>query len=242
MVSWRSAAELPPWAFDYDHGHYAPLNRLLHENSRFVEELRNAIRRDQTPPPYILAFAAAHGVSDGPTSLANADVREVAQYFHATGVSRTSIFAFVLVFLLADPMDETRLSRLRMVLYPRDESVKEASMYPLGIHDPEKCVFEGIKALAELLDRNPDARRATEFKLVSKTILKGRIDGIWRTLVAYCGNCGHWPLVWNVDSVLDCRTERGCRHARLVCRKCGHCGAYGQSGCREQPERRSRRR
>ena len=232
MLSGPVGGNVPPWAFDYDDGHYAARTELARPDGRFSIEVDEAMRDGARLSPHVSAFAVAHDLPSAP-ALARADklAFDLHAHFRAIGVSRTSLFAFVLLYLLTDPADRLRVERLRAALYPDALSRK----YPLGIHDPEHCIWDLMHALSALLKQNPSVRHAEQFRVRSGSILQARLDGCWRTVIAYCGNCGHWPLVWNVHGVRDCGVERRCEHARLVCRECGECGSAGVRGCRQRP-------
>ena len=240
MLAWQPRARLPPWAFDYNDEHYAARQELLSSDSRFSTVLGKALRRGDSIPPYLSAFAAAHDMS-GISVLASMDslFGDLRAHFRSTGVTRASIFAFILMYLLRNPTGTNRSAHLRQAFYPDSLDASERTKYPLGTHDPERCVSDGIKALSQLLKHNPSVRHATRFSLRSSSILRGLLGGRWRTLISYCGNCGHWPLVWNVDKVADCAQKRGCEHGRLICCYCDCCGAPDLQGCRESTTHQS---
>ena len=83
-----------------------------------------------------------------------------------------------------------------------------------------------------MIETNRDLLQSvSHIRLSGFAILQARVVGQWLTILAYCGNCGKWPIfLGRTDATAQhdrpgtgsCRSCP-CNSGRLVCNECGSC-------------------
>lgn len=139
------------------------------------------------------------------------------------GFTRPALFVYVMGFLLESIANEVQADRVEGAL--RDLIFVEGS--PLGLEDTQGYIAKLVDVLLRV--QNESIRQEIKFvafKLTHPSILRGqRCDGLWMTLLAYCGGwrvspvkvrCGAAPLFFGQNEVCP-----SCGH--LVCDECGYC-------------------
>ena len=209
---WRY--RLPGWLFEYPDDHYTS-----GPNWDDVLPRCRAISRDLGLPiaPWLVGLEAARcGPCSGIHGLKRIE-ETMFGFLRHVGLSRRTLFCFVLIYMLSHSDD----SKAREALVDRIFHGDERSL-PLGLHDPRNYVWHLLQALEQMIASNVDIlHQATNFRLVGVNILQARIgSGRWHTILAYCGNCGRWPLFLGRSELCPCGRRR------LVCDDptCHSCG------------------
>ena len=118
-------------------------------------------------------------------------------------------------------------NELNRHLFPNAEGGEQ---FPLGRVDPRKYVWSLIHTLKLLIEANGKIlREVSQFRLLGLGILQAEIHGRWRTILAYCGDCGKTPLFLGDSDAANQHQSIGycqscpCDQGRLVCDACGSC-------------------
>ena len=147
-------------------------------------------------------------------------VRELLRVSRRAKLTRRSLYLFLLVYALslAERKGDFEPISLRRLLF-LSTSLKARS-YPLGLFDPLHCVWDLITVLSKILKYHRDVlMRMSRFRMFNATILRGYIDGRFRTVLAYCGNCGKYPIYWG--------RSRSCEKCSyLICDQCHFCSNH----------------
>ena len=151
-------------------------------------------------------------------------VCELGKVVKRVNLSRRSLYLFLLVYALrlVKKNPGFHLDSLRRLLFLSTSMA--ARSFPLGLYDPLNCVWDLITIFSRLLKYNRNLLlRMSRFRMYSTAILRGCIDGDFRTILAYCGNCGKQPIYLG--------KSRSCeRCGYLICDNCqfcsDHCGTH----------------
>ena len=229
--SLRGESWFPPWLFDFPGDHYGDLVHVgdVHRWQRIAEDFGDTV------PHWLAAIAAASCGDVQETELLSLQgklIHELAKFSTSIGRSegvmapfgRPQVFLFTLLQLLARPVRETVDALRDCIFVDQSDDGKE---HPLGRDDPLRQVWHLLHNVQRLLEHNPNVlRQAESFRLARPAILQAKLDGTWRTILAYCGNCGKAPL-WLGPGDQDggcewCVCTSSVR--RLLCDECGSCG------------------
>ncbi len=103
---------------------------------------------------------------------------------------------------------------------------------PLGIHDPLSTVNSLLGILGALSASPARLSSFRTFRLSGSRILLAKESSAmpWTTLIAYCGSCARYPLVFGKNETCSCR--------HLVC-ECGFCNFHCAASERRQNMRPS---
>lgn len=234
---------VPGWLFEYPKRHYASmpdwddvLRRWLKICDGFNVEVA----------PWIPALAASRIRSLPNRPLDTRITGSVHRFFQHFGVSRRTLFWFALTYLLSHMGEPRARDDLIEQIFPdrataarsADRSSKEVE-FPLALFDPRMYIWHLIHTLSQMIQSN---RRllatVSEYRLRGAGVLQALVAGRWRTVLAYCGNCGKWPIFLGKISEDDCErpVEDGacrscpCERARLVCDDCRACAGFDCTG------------
>ena len=226
---------VPGWLLEYPESHYASmpdwndiLPRWLHISQR--------LKADVAPWIAALASSRAGQLYD---DLKDTEIaRTIHGYFENTDLSRRTLFWFVLAYMLSDVENRQSADELVTWLFPKDTvsdrlATNEAAgrNFPLGLFDPRQYVWKLICTLSQMIRSNRRLlANVTGYRLRSLGILEGKIGSELRTILAYCGACGKWPIFLGEVADRDCG-EQGdgackscpCDNKRLLCDSCGAC-------------------
>lgn len=218
---------VPGWLFEYPEDHYRATPDWLGIVElwlRVSEELTSDV------PPWILGFAASRGSPLQHPSLQTDLLCSIQQHFQHFGLSRRSLFWFVLVHMLSlSYMEDPKNNKTKLVehLFPNGDGGKN---FPLGLFDPRNYVWSLVHALSTMIESNrPLLENVSQFRLHGFGILQGRVCNHWHTILAYCGNCGNSPIYLGETDKHKQGGDGSCRSCpcerqRLVCDECNHCG------------------
>lgn len=207
---WRE--RVPGWMFEYPDYHYSNMP----DWTLIVDIYRMVTAAFGLPMPrWVTGIAAAHGSVASDERESEEIVCCLRRFFGHYGLSRRTLFWFVLIRMLSsDALDPRKEIEEHLFL-----DGNAARSYPLGRFDPREYTWNLMEALENLLTSNSDLRqRASNFQLVGLNILKAKLGEQWQTVLAYCGKCGRWPLYLGRSEACQC--GRG----RLLCDECGDCG------------------
>ena len=147
-------------------------------------------------------------------------IDELLRVSRRTRLTRRSLYLFLLVYALslAERKDDFEPVSLRRLLFL--STSLEARSYPLGLFDPLHCVWDLITVLSKILKYHRDVLlKMSRFRMYNATILRGYIDRRFRTVLAYCGNCGKYPIYWG-------RSKSCEKCSYLICDECHFCSDY----------------
>ena len=255
---------VPGWLLEYSSRHYAPMpdwDDVLHRWLAVSEAL------DARDPEWVLALALSRTKSL-PRRLESTEVaRAMVAFFRQFEVSRRTVFWFVLHYLLSHTHDPGAQKDLVTHLFPGrwegslGERGFKGNEFPLGLFDPRQYVWNMIHTLSQMIRSNDEfLKGVSEYRLTGPGILQARIEGVegkagarrepWTTILAYCGNCGKWPIFLAGNTAED-RGEHsagdgGCSHCpcgkgRLVCDECGACSGWKCEGATFRTDEEARR-
>ena len=234
---------VPGWLFEYPKRHYASMpdwDDVLRRWLKICDGLSVEVA------PWILALAASRMRSLPNRALGARTTGSVHRFFRHFGVSRRTLFWFALTYLLSHMEEPRARDDLLEQIFPdrataacsADRSSKEEE-FPLALFDPRMYIWHLIHTLSQMIQSN---RRllatVSEYRLRGTGILQALVEGRWRTVLAYCGNCGKWPIFLGEISEDDCErpVEDGacrscpCERARLVCDDCCACAGFDCTG------------
>lgn len=229
----RGARSFPPWLFEFRANHYGWESvGDIHRWQRVAEHFGDAV------PCWLAAMVAASsgGVPVAAAlSLRRKLLEEIAHFGETIGKAngtigwfgRPHVFLFALLQVLARPERDTVVGLRDCLFVDRSEI---GQVHPLGLDDPLRQVWHLLHNLEQMLEHNSDVlREARSFQLYGPAILRAKLDGTWRTLLAYCGNCGNAPLWYGSHGDGRAEVPAGCDWCpcgehRLLCDACGKCG------------------
>lgn len=215
----------PPWIFDYPDYVYRERTEALKDFRATVEEHKQVVKEMLEEMPELLPIMAAAGVEipvtgDETQKVIFAD--KLANKVREHGLSLPIIYLTVLCHFLDMARSDSPGWDGPKALYKQCLFIHDAQRNPLGIYDPLR-VISGLIEVLEQLWNDGGKNHIGEFKafnLDNFNILRGEKDSSeWKTLVAYCGNCGKYPLVIEPDEKNSCKGEQ-C--GKLIC-ECGYC-------------------
>lgn len=232
---------LPHWMFDYPLNFYAKREDVLKEfaSTQWPEDLSPLDERELSLTPCLIAAGVTvEGLRRHTSGWAQSDMKLIGKLIVSRerhGLSLPFIYLSLLWHFVQIGQDlsvQERPADYRKILFW--DTTAEVQRWPLFVYDPKETVFSLAKALDTLwTKRNDMIREFRQYRLRAAGILRARtgVSDNWRTLFAYCGNCGQGPLVWGEDE--NCQ-ECG----RLIC-SCGFC-SQGCSQWRRHPKFRQR--
>ena len=213
---------LPPWVFEYPKYVYTERNKTLTELKDFpnLDSLKEGIFEFNLIPVCIAAGIDLTHIlgSKASEKWEQRFLNQLRNLVEKDELSLPFLFLTILANFCDMAMCSKKVSDFNPDKYRRFLFCKE-HYKPLGIYDPLKTIDALIKALSILWrTENELIRTFRTFKLKSSNILQGKPDsneGLWTTLIAYCGECGKNPLVLGKSKHCECR--------RLICPDCGFC-------------------
>ncbi len=248
-----SSIKVPGWAFEYPAAHCRLSRQEVLTFVRKWQEVAESLYLPVGPWARGLLATDRGGPKD---SSETSIVREMSSWFSGVEATRSSVYWFTALWMLGaareGEVDGIRETMLRYLYLPGDRERR----FPLGLDDPRRYVAALVDTLSELIRYSPETMSGlAEFQLLGWNILRARLAEGWVTVLAYCGGCGHWPLVWSGGrEAWDARSEQAstpgcqtcpCERSRLVCHECGSCGFEGcggwEFGSREEADEVARR-
>lgn len=230
---------VPGWLFEYPKRHYASMpdwGDVLRRWLKICDGL------DVEVAPWILALAASRIRSLPNRPLDTRITGSVHRFFQHFGVSRRTLFWFALTYLLSRMEEPQARDDLVEQIFPdratADRSSKEKE-FPLALFDPRMYIWHLIHTLSQMIQSN---RRllatVSDYRLRGAGVLQAQIEGRWRTVLAYCGNCRKWPIFLGEVSEghWEPLVEGGacrscpCERSRLVCDDCCTCAGFDCTG------------
>ena len=233
---------VPGWLFEYPKLHYGSMPDW--DVLRRWLEISDALRCEVAP--WILALGASRIRSGSNIPAASGVTRSIGRFFQHFPVSRRSTFWFVLCYLLSNSADPQARDDLIEHMFPNRPAggapahrLLKEGQFPLALFDPREYIWNLIHTLSQMIRSNRDLlSAASAYRLRGAGILQARIDNSWYTVLAYCGNCGKWPIYLGEPDIEDgeaiveagaCRSCP-CNRRRLVCDDCGGCAEPGCQG------------
>jgi len=211
---------MPPYLFDYPHEFYSS----QHEVCTYIRDLSpegisQLIHLHGDP---ILPLLVASGVEFPPEFLnALSDwerefldgLRELAA---SNRLSRPFLFFYLLKFFVltvVGKVPENHPTRWLRWIYGT-ESPTDIQKHPPGLYDPLETVWDLVRSLGVLYSNiRKGSLSYRSFEFCGPGLLRGRTENRQtHTLLAYCGGCGKFPLVWG-------REETCAACGYLVCNK-----------------------
>ena len=178
---------VPGWLLDYPSGHYESMPDWADVTRRWLE-IADEIGTDV--PRWILGLAASRLPELQHRAFKTPVLHTAQQYFLYFGLSRRTVFWFVFVFMFSHLRSPRAASELIGHLF-----ADGAKDFPLGLSDPRKYVWSLIHTLNQMIETNRDLLQSvSHIRLSGFAILQARVVGQWLTILAYCGNCGKWPI------------------------------------------------
>ena len=215
---------LPPWVFEYPKYVYTERDKTLKELKDFpnLSSLKEATFEFNLTPVCIAADIDLTQIlgSKASEEWEQSFLNQLRNRVEKDELSLPFLFLTILAHFCDMAMCSKKVSDFNPDKYRRFLFYKE-HYKPLGIYDPLKTIYALIEALSTLWTaENELIRKFHAFKLKSSNILQGTSnsnEGLWTTLIAYCGECGKNPLVLGKSKL--------CEHRRLICPKsdCGFC-------------------
>ena len=208
---WRD--RVPGWLFEYPDVHYAggpDWEDILPRCREIYQDLGLPMA------PWLVGLEAARCGLRADSCRIMPNQGSMFGFVRRVGLSRRSLFWFVLLYMLSHRHDPKARHELVGLIFHGDEK-----SLPLGLHDPRHYVWHLFQTLEEMITSDDDVvGRATNFRLVGANILQARIGLEWHTILAYCGSCGRWPIYWGASEPCPCGKRR------LLCddRACLSCG------------------
>lgn len=205
---------LPPWAFDYPANFYEEQETTLEFVKSLSEnEVEEILLRDLSNFLPILIRAQRIPPSSWLGMLREWERDFIEGLIHLPKIRLYYLFPYLIKFFVEthagfhEPHSPEEWKRL---LY----SSRFPSSRPLGIYDPLNVVLTFIDTLTILYENLGKARmRFKSFYFKGFGLLQARTEnGELRTLLAYCGGCGTFPLVFG-------REENCIRCGYLVCKE-----------------------
>ncbi len=234
---------VPGWLFEYPKRHYASMpdwDDVLRRWLKICDGLNIEVA------PWILALAASRIRSLPNRPLDTRITGPVHRFFQHFGVSRRTLFWFVLTYLLSHMEEPRARDDLIEQIFPDRATTARSSArsskekgFPLALFDPRMYIWHLIHTLSQMIQSN---RRllatVSEYRLRGAGVLQALVEGRWRTVLAYCGNCGKWPIFLGEVSEGDSEqpAEDGackscpCESVRLVCDGCRACAGFDCTG------------
>lgn len=211
----------PPWIFDYPDYVYRERTEALKDFRVTVEEHKQVVKEMLEEMSELLPIMAAAGVEIPVTGDETQKVifaAKLANKVREHGLSLPIIYLTVLCHFLDMARSDSPGWDGPKALYKQCLFIHADQRKPLGIDDPLR-VISGLIEVLEQLWNDGGKNHLGEFKafnLVNFNILRGeKKSSEWKTLVAYCGNCGKYPLVIG--------KEKNCENCgKLIC-DCGYC-------------------
>ena len=215
---------LPPWVFEYPKYVYTERDKTLKELKDFpnLSSLKEATFEFNLIPVCIAAGVDLTQIlgSKASEEWEQSFLNQLRNRVEKDELSLPFLFLTILAHFCDMAMYSKTVSDFEPSKYRKFIFYEECDK-PLGIYDPLKTVYALIKVLSTLWTaENGLIRKFHAFKLKSSNILQGTSnsnEGLWTTLIAYCGECGKNPLVLGKSKL--------CEHRRLICPKsdCGFC-------------------
>ena len=212
----RWYGSLPVWIFEYSNEHYDLLQSMSWgEIARIWRKVSTTF--DVPVPKWISMLEATRQDTWGSNNDHEQNHSVLWSWLRSDGIRRSRIFWGILVYVLSKKggVHPDEFEALEKMLF-----VGNQATLPMGLYDPRKCVMALLQALRTLCEKNADVlMEATNFRLAGNGILRASFsDGLEKTILAYCGECGRSPLY--LGGCIECP----CDKKWLCCDDCGHCG------------------
>ena len=200
---------LPSWVFEYPKYVYTERDKTLKELKDFpnLSSLKEATFEFNLIPVCIAAGIDLTQIlgSKASEEWEQSFLNQLRNRVEKDELSLPFLFLTILAHFCDMAMCSKKVSDFNPDKYRRFLFCKE-HYKPLGIYDPLKTIYALIEALSTLWTaENELIRKFHAFKLKSSNILQGTSnsnEGLWTTLIAYCGECGKNPLVLGKSTVL----------------------------------------
>ena len=231
----------PGWLLEYPAAHYDSMPDWGDVTRRWMGVSAD-LKVDV--PPWIFGLAASRSPTLDGSSIETEFLRSVRRHFRHFGLSRRSIFWFVLVYMLSCTRDPEAADKLNDHLFP--DGAKD---YPLGLFDPRKYVWSLVQTLKQMIESNRSLfQSVSHLHLSGLGILQAFTGDQWITILAYCGNCGKCPIFLGKSHTTHEHERYGngscrscpCDSRRLVCDDCGSCSGRCDQGIRYATARDAR--
>ncbi|MCY3641290.1 MAG: hypothetical protein OXH37_09780 [Gammaproteobacteria bacterium] len=218
---------IPGWLLEYPEDHYRSMPDWENLTERWLNISRDL---EVDPPHWILALMSSRLPSLSDRSIKTPLLHEIQEHFQHFGVSRKTVFWLVLLHMLSR-VENPNFAAIELTrhLFPNAEGCDK---FPLGCVDPRRYVWTLIQTLKRLIEANSEIlREVSKFRLLGLGILQAETHGQWRTILAYCGDCGKSPIFLGAPDAAHQPESRQsghcqscpCDQRRLVCDKCGSC-------------------
>lgn len=189
---------LPPWAFDYPRKFYEDRNSVVEEihamSNRDVERLLNSDSYNFLP---MLLAARRIPPEQWMRDLSSWEQELIRRIINLPDISLGFLFALLIEFFVDTHKgycESHAPDQWKRLLY----SDRFPERHPLGIYDPLNIIFEFINALSTLYVNLGRAKlRFNRFDFKGPGLMRGRLaNGEMRTILAYCGGCENFPLIY----------------------------------------------
>ena len=246
---------VPGWLFEYSGRHYSSMPDWDNVLRRWLA-ISEALSVEE--PRWILALALSR-TKLMPKRFERAEVTSaMLAFFRHVEASRRTVFWFVLHYLLSHTQDARARDDLVGHLFPdradgrAGESGGKEIEFPLGLFDPRRYIWTMVHTLSQMIESNAQLLGAvSEYRLRGPGILQAHVEGAegkagtaakrWVTILAYCGNCGKWPIYLAANTGENVGQhpvgDGACSHCpcgrgRLVCDEyeCGACSGWECKG------------
>lgn len=212
---------LPPWAFDYPRKFYEVRDCVIEEIRGMSDQDIMRLLNDRHNFLPMLLAAQRMPPERWMSSLPSWEQEFIRRIVQLPRLSLGFLFALLIEFFVdthKSYCEPHRPSEWGKFLY--SEHLPEK--HPLGIYDPLNIILEFINALDILYVSLGRARlKFNRFDFKGPGLMRGRLaNGEMRTILAYCGSCGSFPLIYGQQE---------------SCIKCGYlvCDADGCMACNE---------
>lgn len=232
MNDWQT--RIPGWLFEYSDHHYQMRWEVI------IRRVRDSLDSlALATPPWLCGFSASRlGVPTGSAGQSGV-AHSLARFFRVAGLSKRTLFWFVLLFMLRTRGNPARAAELSDHVFIDQDTGR---YYPLGLHDPRCYIWHLIRVMRQIIASNERLLdTVSNYRVRAVNTLQAQMgDGVWRTILARCSNCGRWPIYLadakqNDDTVSKGVTEGRFQHSgaslpcpcerkRLVCCGCYSCG------------------
>lgn len=211
---------LPLWMFDYPEYMYKNRNYYLNKLKKIpFPELEICKNENINPIPVYIAARIKHNYNlSVPLKEFELTLRsKISNMGLFLPVVFLSILHHFLSVLSSNSNQNYDPDDYFQVIYPDKYDFTK----PLFIYDQLKTISELIKCLSVLWKERTDGLKDFKyFELRGFHILRGSINkDKWITLLAYCGECGHSPLIFG-------KNESCSKCGHLICNNCGYHGYY----------------
>lgn len=211
---------LPPWAFDYPHQFYEARNSVIDEiRSMSNHDIERLLATDRSNFLPLLLATQRLPTEQWMSNLSSWEQEFIRRIIRLPRLELGFLFALLIEFFVDTHKGYCNLhspEEWKRFLY--SEHFPENR--PLGIYDPLNIILQFINALGILYVNLGRARlKFDRFDFKGPGLMRGRLaNGTMRTILAYCGGCGSFPLIYGREE---------------TCIKCGYlvCDIYECASC-----------